>query len=122
MNVLIAQKDYDLALELADQVTRAGGRVTRIVLNADEAMDLMTAARAPDVIFLDPDMSMDAESGGTAGWQAIRSRVCLYGKTTQASKKTGNWPVLKDASILEDIRIVLQAARHFGRQQGSSLQ
>lgn len=117
MNVLIAQRDPAIAMQLADQVIRAGGRVSGIVLNLEQALDLMRQGRGPDLVLLDASLTIDDAEDHSEAWEKTRGRICLCatGEIAAAANDTrSRWPILRNPSALEDIRLVLQAARHFG--------
>ena len=117
MNVLIAQTDADLALSLAEQVARAGGRVTGIVTGADAAFAVMGRDRTADIIFLDAALSEEADHADPTFRQRTKGKVWLCGSFGES--QPGQWPVLKDQGGIDEIRLVLMAARHFGRKRAA---
>ncbi|MEM9233186.1 MAG: hypothetical protein AAGA69_02990, partial [Pseudomonadota bacterium] len=124
MNVLIAQRDPTIAMQLADQVTRAGGRVSGIVLSLGQALDLMRQGRGPDLVLLDASLTVDDAEDHSEAWENTRGRICLCATgemAPPANDTRSRWPVLQNPSAIEDIRLVLQAARHFGRPRAATV-
>lgn len=118
MEVLIAQKDTSAALDLADEVSRAGGRVTGIAASIEDAFAMMQRGRGPDLLLVDASFTTTPDGQSMTGFQEARGRLCIF--TAGAPSEVPDtlrrkWPVLRGPYAHDDIRLLLQAARHFGR-------
>lgn len=118
MEVLIARKNAKTALNLADEVMRAGGRVSGIASNLEDALSAIRKKRGPDLLLLDTEFSDSSDGIAIAERQTAQGRICIF-VTTRADAVPDHLrekcPILRGPDISDEMRLLLQAARHFRR-------